>query len=286
MTSQDTQLRIDYRPMLESDLPAAHRLSQAVAWPYRPDDLHFLYRLGSGVVAEREGEVLGTALCWMYGENHASLGMVIVAAQAQGNGIGRALMTLLLETIGARSTLLNATAAGQPLYERLGFAPTGRIHQHQGIARECRLLALPAGERIRPIAADDAEALATLAELATGMPRRTVLQALLAVAEGIVIADDQGPIGFALLRRFGRGDVIGPVVAPDRSRAKALISHLVARRVGGFVRIDVPETSELGAYLEDLGLGLVEPVVTMVRGAPPQSDPRIHQFAVVSQAIG
>lgn len=286
MASQGTLLRIDYRPMLESDLPAAWRLSQAVGWPYRPDDLSFLYRLGSGVVAECGGEIVGTALCWLYGEKHASLGMVIVASQAQGNGIGRALMNRLLESIGARSTLLSATTAGQPLYERLGFTPIGQIHQHQGIARECRPLAPRTGEHIRPIAVDDFDALATLAGRATGMPRRSTLRALLEVAEGIVIDDHEGPIGFALLRPFGRGDVIGPVIAPDRECARTLISHLVARRAGGFVRIDVPGTSELGTGLEDLGLAPVDSVVTMVRGTPPQPDPHIRQFAVASQAIG
>jgi hypothetical protein len=93
-------------------------------------------------------------------------------------------------------------------------------------------------------------------------------------------------LGFALFRRFGRGHVIGPVVAPDAGRATALVGHWVAMHPGTFLRIDVPGSSGLGDWLDSIGLRKVDTVVTMVKGTPPARDDGVRSFAIVSQALG
>ena len=143
MTFQATDTTIAYRRMNESDLAAAHALSQGLRWPYRLEDWEFLLRLGAGFVAQECGAVIGTGLCWKQGDRHGSLGAIIVSPDHQGKGIGRKLMHLVLEELAGRCTLLNATPAGQPLYESLGFKATGTIHQHQGTMLAAPLLRLP-----------------------------------------------------------------------------------------------------------------------------------------------
>jgi hypothetical protein len=104
------------------------------------------------------------------------------------------------------------------------------------------------------------------------------------------VLDDGGVArGFALLRRFGRGHVIGPVVAPDVDGAKALIAHLAGLNAGRFTRIDIDATSALAEWVENLGLARVDAPVTMQRGgnaaqAAEPGAPRL--FAIVTQAIG
>ncbi|EPC03422.1 hypothetical protein L861_17950 [Litchfieldella anticariensis FP35 = DSM 16096] len=286
MATQNSKTEITYRHMLESDYPAAYQLSQAVRWPHRLEDWQFLHRVGSGFVAERNGQPIGTALCWCHGDDYGSLGMVIVSPEAQGNGIGGELMNRLLEELGERNILLCATPAGQPLYERLGFKAIGRIHQHQGTIAPPEVIAPPEGEDIRPIENNDGPRLAELAAHACGMPRAALLDSLLNVSEGIVLDNDGELTGFALMRRFGRGYVIGPVVALDVDRAKAMTSYLIGLCVDSFVRIDVPDSSELSPWLNEIGLVQVDTPVVMVRGAPPHADPSMRQFAVSGQAIG
>jgi hypothetical protein len=82
--------------------------------------------------------------------------------------------------------------------------------------------------------------------------------------------------------------MIGPVVAPDTERAKALIAHWAEAYEGSFVRVDVTGDSGLSPWAESLGLALVGPSVRMARGKVPVpvSDGTVRQYAILSQAIG
>ena len=286
--SQAANPALSYRPFTSDDVAAAHALSSQVNWTHRVDDWHFVAQAGQGFVAEDARGVIGTALCWKYGRDTASLGMVIVAPEQQGRGIGRKLMELLLEELGDRTTLLHATPAGKPLYEKLGFHEVGTLHQHQGAAFHLPLVSLPPGERLRPLGSNDAPRLIELASRASGLDRSALLPSLLDVAGGIALDRDGELLGFALYRRFGRGYVIGPVVAPDSddsSRAKALISHWLALNAGVFVRIDTPGDSGLSDWLEGLGLARVDTVVKMARNGTLVVDGEVRQFGIINQAV-
>ncbi len=285
MTIQTTNTAITCRRLNENDLPAAHALSQAVRWPHRLEDWQFVHRLGTGFVAEEGGTMIGTGLCWKQGDSHASLGMIIVSPEHQGKGIGRELMNLVLEELGSRCTLLIATPAGQPLYERLGFVATGTIHQHQGTMAPIAPIALAAGENIRLAEPDDIEKIIELANRATGMSRDEVLKQLVSVAEGAVLERNGELAGFSIMRRFGRGHVIGPLVAPDSERAKALIAHWSSAYAGSFVRADITGTSGLGTWLTEAGLVQVDTGVAMARNGVPLQDETVKQFAIINQAL-
>src|SRR4051812_38211535 len=69
------------RPFEPGDLPAAHAMSSALKWPHRIEDWQFALSLGQGMVAERDGKVLGTTLSWQWGSSYATIGLVIVAPE-------------------------------------------------------------------------------------------------------------------------------------------------------------------------------------------------------------
>ncbi|SAL33456.1 GNAT family N-acetyltransferase [Caballeronia humi] len=285
---QASKQALSYRPFTTGDIGAAHALTTGLNWPHRADDWRFVADAGTGFVAEDASGVIGTALCWKYGRDTASLGMVIVAPEQQGRGIGRKLMELLLEELGDRTTLLHATPAGKPLYEKLGFREIGTLHQHQGAAFHPPLVSLPPGERLRPLGSNDTPRLIEMASRASGLDRSALLPSLLDVAGGIALDRDGELLGFALYRRFGRGYAIGPVVAPDSddsSRAKALISHWLALNAGVFVRIDTPGDSGLSDWLEGLGLARVDTVVKMARNGTLAVDGEVRQFGIINQAV-
>jgi GNAT superfamily N-acetyltransferase len=284
-----------YRRFTSDDISAAHKLSVAVRWPHRTEDWRFMFAAGCGFVAEDNGAVIGTALCWKFGAERGTLGLVIVSPDEQGRGIGRKLMELVLEELGGRITFLHATPAGQPLYEKLGFAACGKLDQHQGPIGDVAAIAPPAGERLRPLTAADTPTLIDLASRASGFDRSVTLPALLEFSQGVVLERDGEVLGFSLFRPFGRGYVIGPVVAhaedaQDGLRARALISWWLAQHAGDFVRIDVPGGTGINDWLVGVGMAHVDSVVKMVRNAPAPAhsaspDAALRAFGIINQAM-
>lgn len=288
---------ISYRPFTEADLQAAHRLSVDVQWPHRIDDWRFVLRAGAGFVAEDETGVIGTALYWKFGEDRGSLGMVIVSPAHQGKGIGRRLMEQLLNALDKRLTFLHATSAGQPLYEKLGFAAVGGLHQHQSASFKPESILLEKEDTLRALTKADLPRLVELASQASGLDRSAVLPDLMAVADGVGVERDGQLVGFSLFRPFGRGFAIGPIVAPGSDQqylAKALVTHWLAANEGAFVRLDTPADSGLSPWFESIGLPVVSSVVKMARDGRvhPSTDSistdktAVRQFGILNQAMG
>jgi len=277
---------VHLRPFTPADLEAAQALSREVQWPHRPEDWRFVSALGAGVVAECRGQLVGTAHCWKWPDRRATLGMVIVAPPMQGRRIGAQMMRALLDDLAQFDVSLHATAEGRALYERLGFVALGEVRQHQGMAHPAPLAAMTPGHRLRPLGRADVDRLVELDAAASGMARGEAVRALIADAQGIVLDRDGEPVGFSLLRRFGRGYAIGPVVAPDASGARALIAHWTSQCAGKFLRIDVEASSGLVDWLEDQGLHRAGSVEMMTRGTPPRRGPASGLYALINQALG
>lgn len=279
-------MSVSYRSFARGDIAAAHDLSLAVGWPHRVQDWEFVQRLGAGYVAQDGDRVVGTVLFWRHDRRSASLGMVIVSPGHQGQGIGSRLMSMALADLEGRSVFLTATPAGQPVYERFGFQPIDTVEQHQGMPGHVAIVPLARGERLRPMGKSDAPHLVTLATRAAGVSRARVVSRLLESSEGIVLDRGGDAVGFALFRRFGRGYAIGPTVAPDARRAKALIGHWAALSPNKFLRIDIRSSTGLGTWIDGIGLKKVDTGVAMMKGAAPAKDARLGAFSLINQAIG
>ncbi|WP_044530319.1 GNAT family N-acetyltransferase [Herbaspirillum sp. B65] len=278
------------RPMRESDLASCHALSQHLKWPHRLVDWQFHHRVSRSWTVELEEAdgsrtVAGSGMLCPAGADHAALGLVIIADALQGRGLGRAMMQQLLRDAGNRSVLLNATEAGRPLYEKLGFVVTDTLSQHQSNSAKAPLT-LAAGVQIRPLRQEEVPALLALDRQASGMDRSTLLQTLLQFAEVAVLEQDGQVKGVAMLREFGRGRVIGPVIASNVDDAKTLIAFWVNQYPGSFLRIDVPGRSGLKPWLQEIGLVCVDDVVSMCRGTPPQAHAQWRTYSIINQALG
>lgn len=265
-------------------LSQALALSEALNWPYRQEDWQFALQLGHGLAVEVHGRLYATALWWLYEDAFASCGMIIVSSAMQHQGIGSLLMEELLRQTQGRTIILRSTREGRRLYERMGFLPYGEVNQHQGILAAAPPKAPAAG--IRPFRAADLPTVCQLDQRASGMGRARLLEAL--VARGSMVVMERSGIisGYACIRRWGRGVVIGPVVAGDTEDAKALIASHLASQVGNFVRIDVPETSGLSPWLVAVDLSRVNQVTSMLRGHPLRTSADATLFALSSQSMG
>lgn len=277
-----------YRPLTETDLPQAWALSQEAKWPHRLEDWQFMCQLGRGEVVMDGSAMVGVALTWHYG-GCTMLGLIIVAASHRGRRIGSVLVEHALAASDAPCEMLHATPAGANVYALQGFEHAGEAYQYQGTPAQSGQspapAVLPANARLRAYAPGDRAALVALDRQALGMDRTALIDALLAQAAAVVLEVDGQPVGFSVLRRFGRGQVIGPVVAPDTSSAWALVHHWLTGYADAFLRIDIPEAAKLGDALTAAGLIRVDTVKVMARGPIPPASTPATRYALVSQAL-
>lgn len=279
-----TQSTISLTTLRHEHLEGALRLSRQADWPHRLEDWQLALELSAGFVAldTDTATVLGTVLMTPYKRDVATINMVIVDESARGRGLGRQLMDAVIALAGPRALRLIATREGMPLYQKLGFRQTGAIVQHQGQARH---VASPA--KVRPAEAHDIFGIIELDKGACGADRRDLLRALAKVGQLAVLDRGQGIAGFAASRAFGRGVVIGPVVAANVDDGKALIEFFMARHEGRFVRVDTAEGPQLSTWLADQGLARVGEGIAMQRPIVARSccGP-LTTFALASQAFG
>jgi len=271
--------------MQEKHLDQAYLLTQKLKWPHRREDWQQAWQLGEGVVAEQNGKVLGTVICWRWGQDYASTGLVIVADEAQGQGIGTQLMQAVLHKLPGVNVRLHATEMGQGLYEKLGFVAIGQVRQHQTPELAKIAPVMPEQtQRLRQASADDLTRMVALDTQAHGQCRSALIHYLLHHAQRNLLLEEQGIVqGFASLRRFGHGFLIGPVICRDLAAAKVLVSTLLMDLEGQFVRMDTPDQA-LSAWLNACGLHEVDGPVAMIRGVPWQPSGMLT-FGLMSQAM-
>ncbi|MHC4043420.1 GNAT family N-acetyltransferase [Bradyrhizobium sp. 23AC] len=250
------------------DVKLLHALSIGVGWPHRPKDWDFLRRAGHGIVAvDGIGRVFGSAMWFPYSQEFATIGLVITSPRTQAQGTGRWLMEQVFERCGDRNLTLNSTHAAYHLYLSLGFTKEATVHLWQG---EIVLPPPPvpglAGELSSLSTADIGE-IAALDERAFGTNRQKLLALLSEGASISVLRRGGETVGYSMKREFGRGHVIGPIVASNDCDAIHLTAVHLRNLAGQFVRVDTREQTGLFAdFLQQSRLGMTDTVTTMSKG--------------------
>ncbi|MCW0342991.1 hypothetical protein NB703_001084 [Pantoea ananatis] len=274
------------RTMTTDDIPQVYAMSQALNWPHRREDWAIGIQLGEGGVIEEQGEVIGSAILWRWGDEAATIGLVIVANQHQGRGLGKQLMLALLEKVPGYNVRLHATEMGKGLYEKLGFVTCGKIMQYQTPSlNSVPTVQIPTGLTLSTATQDDQDRLVQMDQAAHGLYRPELIAHLIDDNQTVMLQDDaQQARGFASLRRFGRGWVIGPIIADSFPVAQALTAALMQGLKGEYLRMDTDAALPMAAWFESLGLSNVDSPVTMVRGDVwmPQG---MQAFGLMTQAM-
>ncbi|WP_082899269.1 GNAT family N-acetyltransferase [Sulfitobacter sp. EhC04] len=290
---EDARLKLDsydadIRPLVAADRALLHELTVSVLWPHRALDLDMLLSLGKGYIAHDEiGRPLGSAMYFPAGDDFAMCGMMMTTPRLQTQGVGRRLLRRILADCKGRDLRLSATRSGYRLYRDAGFLTVGTIWQQQGIARLAHLPEAVPGLDVRPLAAADHGAVAALDTLAFGADRQSVKAAMLRESGGVVALRDGEVRGFALVRSFGKGVVIGPVVAEDDRMAMLLCAPLFQQYEGQFVRLDTPQQSEnFKAFLFAAGLGGFDTCTEMRIGPQRRAKTGACLYGLAAHSLG
>lgn len=260
----------------DAHLVGALALSQGAGWEHRLADWQLILSVSQGVAAIQDGAVVGTACCSVFGDQ-ARLNMVIVDPAHRGRGLGMILMQAVMQIAGARSMTLVATTQGVPLYRKLGFAPGDEVVQHKGAVQQTP----PPRQSVSISAKADLNAIASMDRSASGMERTDLLRRI--AGQGTVFVASRG---YAVLRDFGSGQVLGPVVAADTSTAHDLVRAAAQGRQGQPLRIDTTPRHDLRSVCAQIGLTEAGGGLTMHRGPAPILSNKFATYALASQALG
>lgn len=228
-------MKTDIRLLSAADIPAAMRLKELAGWNQTERDWQRLLELEpEGCFAALcDGRLVGTATTTRFGVELAWIGMVLVDPEYRRRGIATRLMKTAmayLQSSGVRTIKLDATPAGQPVYEALGFVLEHRI--------ERQAATVSASGNLKSSPADITQVMA-LDRTAFAADRSRLISSLYheALAQAVVVEDNR-LLGYALARSGYKAHYIGPLVALDGAVAHALLSNILAQLPAGNVYLD------------------------------------------------
>jgi GNAT superfamily N-acetyltransferase len=276
--------------IMDVPVDALHALSVSVGWSHRADDWRILLEHGHGFAATDEsGRVHATAMWFPFGEDFATIGMVITSPRLQAKGGGGWLMRHVLARTEGRALGLHSTRQSHQLYLSLGFKDEVIVNRHEGVAAPSPEVPLPAGGEVRQLQPSDAADIVALDRRATGIDRAQFLTSLFAGSHGTVLMRGGRLEAYALERKFARGRVVGPVVAGSGEDAAAVVQPLLAALAGSVVRLDIGNVEdELSRLVSHCGLPVVDTVTRMSlrRPWPLAAAPGPALYALATHATG
>ncbi|MEO7735906.1 MAG: GNAT family N-acetyltransferase [Kofleriaceae bacterium] len=184
------------------------------------------------------GALAGTVTLLRHG-HIGFVGCMAVDEAHRSRGLGRRLLEhahAAGRRAGITTFLLEATAAGRPLYDKLGYVDE---YETWNVARPVTA-PVTASEPLRDLGAERAAILA-LDQRATGSRRDAMIGGLIAEHRGAVVHGDT-LAGYGIVVD-GR---LGPVVARDPVAGRALIDRLAP--FASFATVPVPNEAAMAAF--------------------------------------
>lgn len=283
---------VDLRLMNEADLTAADEVRRAVGWNQTPQDWRRLLTLQPQgcFVACCNGALVGTVTTTVYGNELAWIGMMLVHPEHRRRGIGKRLMNRALEylkEINVPCVKLDATPAGQPLYEQLGFVAESTLQRWQRSAhKEISAKPLISGQTREP-RVDDWPRIEELDAAAFGARRPQLLRLLSEGSRRAFVWPAAGQVlGFGCLRSGANSDYLGPLVCTRNEGLAALLSSLMDGAKPS-VTWDIPDANEAAkSAAVDYGFGPVRSLTRMRLGPLMDATQPRTLFGIADPAVG
>jgi ribosomal protein S18 acetylase RimI-like enzyme len=216
----------------------------------------------------------------------AYIGLMGVHQQFQRHGIGLALMQHLLKWLDGKNipqVQLDASEAGRPMYEKLGFVAQERVLvlQHQAGQPIPEL-----SRHVKPVHPSDLTELAKVDAKIFGADRSRVFSTLLQAYpdRAFLSRDSRGEVTGYLFVQGGR---IGPWVMLEPRDGTALLCAALSLNFAGMISVVMPETNQ-GALdlLRRYGFEVLRANRHMVYGSATTIGQRDKVYAQTSLSLG
>lgn len=252
---------IQLRPMVLTDMSDLMRLKNAEHWNQTEDDWAFLINQNQNycLVACHEELIVGSVTAMKYGNNLSWIGMMLVDKEFRGQGISKLLLNSIIEkSQDCNSIKLDATTAGIPVYDKLGFTAEYEI---------CRMTTpeLSFGKHVQFENADyeiqtindsNIHEVSELDQRFYGVNRAKLFQFLLNQQNDNCwcLKHDNSLTGYVFCRKGSQYIQIGPLLAKSAAEAKILLNKVFQNLSGKPILVDIlKQQNELVDWLVSIG---------------------------------
>ena len=258
---------VEIRQLFESDIPAAMKLKDAAGWNQTEADWRRLIKLEpNGCFAAIENDQLvGTTTTTTYENELAWIGMVLVDPQHRRRGIATRLIETALAYLDRKVAVikLDATAEGNPVYEKSGFKTESTVERWRGSVKSRSIW--------REDTAIDLNALLALDRRAFSADRSRLIKYLIddCRISPVLVKDESGLLtGYALARAGTKAVYIGPVVTGDTAHVENSLDRILGQLSGSNVYIDFSnECGVSSSVLSDRGFVKERDLIRMSCGS-------------------
>jgi GNAT superfamily N-acetyltransferase len=229
--------------MRDADVAEGLALSDEAGWNQTARDWSLMIQLGRAFAIAADGRLVATGLALPYPPDFGWISMVLVHGPYRRRGLATRLLERSVAEERKRGLVpfLDATPAGRPVYERMGFRPIETLTRWRGSGGGSTPSPLP------PVATQDLSRIAELDHAAFGADRSAVL-ADLHGRPGAVSRRDPATGGFLLSRPGRTATQVGPIVARETETALRLLESGLGV-IPGPVVMDVPDREAAVARL-------------------------------------
>lgn len=274
------------------DIEQVIQLSKAEKWNQTEKEWEMLIGNPQNIclAATAGDKVIGTATAINYENEVAWIGMVIVDKEYRGQKISKMLLSNLIESLGEGTSLkLDATPAGQPVYNKFGFTEEYLVNRFTTASVIKNSLPFEREISVERAILKDLLEIIEFDKQIFGANRKQLFEFLFFnYPERVWLLKQNGQItGIALGRKGNRFHHIGPVLASNFKDAKKLISNSLKSLEDQPVVVDVlDDKTELMNWLSTLGFTKQRYFVRMYRNENIFAGQPNNQFLICGPEFG
>ncbi|QQE80774.1 GNAT family N-acetyltransferase [Alicyclobacillus sp. SO9] len=241
--------RLSYR-----DISSLCSVADEVGWSFSPERMKTFLQSGCFWGHYANNGAVSSAAVFPLGEELSAIGLVMVKPEYHRQGLGKSLVQLCLENMGAPAALLVATEMGAPLYSKSGFTTINDVQRwifsdtsSSSVVNTAHLEDTYSDYVFEPLCVHHIPSLEALDYQFTGIRRHRILDAMTYrddgnslsggpnrpnLASGVsgIVGLERGSrmfAGFTLVNQSTQQIQIGPVIASSDDLAIQLLHHTV-----------------------------------------------------------
>ncbi|WP_084684724.1 GNAT family N-acetyltransferase [Maribacter forsetii] len=229
------------RQMAVNDIPGAMKLVIAENWNQTQIDWQMFLELNSNLclVATYNNEIVGTVTAINYKNDVAWIGMMLVSKAFRGLGVSKNLLNTIIEKLeGCKSIKLDATAAGIPVYKKIGFQEELEVDRMITTDFDTTINN-SSRDTVRAISVNDMEELSALDLNYFGANRLDLINFLKKKNKAWCLIRNECIVAYVFLRPGSNYFQLGPLMAETVDDALNLIEIILEHNIGQSIVIDV-----------------------------------------------